>query len=83
LLVNSTMLEFGLAGLLAGILGVLAAETAVWALQYRMFGGEFRWHWQVALPIPLISGFVLALLGRWQLRPVLQVSPMLLLRRLE
>lgn len=83
LLVNSTMLEFGLAGLLAGILGVLAAESAVWALQYRMFGGEFRWHWQVALPIPLISGFVLALLGRWQLRPVLQVSPMLLLRRLE
>lgn len=83
LLVNSTMLEFGLAGLLAGLLGVLAAESAVWALQYRMFGGEFRWHWQVALPIPLISGMVLALLGRWQLRPVLQVSPMLLLRRLE
>lgn len=83
LLVRSTMLEFGLAGLLAGILGVLAAETAVWALQYRMFGGEFRWHWAVALPIPLISAVVLALLGRWQLRPVLQVSPMLLLRRLE
>jgi putative ABC transport system permease protein len=83
LLVRSTMLEFGLAGLLAGILGVLAAETAVWALQYRMFGGDFRWHWQVALPIPLISAVVLAFLGRWQLRPVLQVSPMLLLRRLE
>lgn len=83
LLVRSTMLEFGLAGLLAGILGVLAAETAVWALQYRMFGGEFRWHWQVALPIPLVSAVVLAILGRWQLRPVLSVSPMLLLRRLE
>lgn len=83
LLVRSTMLEFGLAGLLAGVLGVLAAETAVWALQYRMFGGEFRWHWAVALPIPLISAVVLAILGRWQLRPVLKVSPMLLLRRLE
>ncbi|MFC4258822.1 ABC transporter permease [Marinobacter lacisalsi] len=83
LLVRSTMLEFGLAGVLAGVLGVMAAEIAVWALQYRMFGGEFRWHWQVALSIPLISGIVLALLGRWQLRPVLQVSPMLLLRRLE
>ncbi|MFW5823927.1 MAG: ABC transporter permease [Marinobacter sp.] len=83
LLVRSTMLEFGLAGVIAGVLGVLAAETAVWALQYRMFGGDFRWHWQVVLPIPVISGIVLALLGRWQLRPVLQVSPMLLLRRLE
>ena len=83
LLVRSTMLEFGLAGLMAGILGVLAAETAVWALQYRMFGGEFLWHWQVALPIPLVSAVVLALLGRWQLQPVLRVSPMLLLRRLE
>ncbi|SFR41844.1 putative ABC transport system permease protein [Marinobacter daqiaonensis] len=83
LLVRSTMLEFGVAGVLAGLLGVAAAEAAVWALQYRMFGGEFRWHWEVVLPIPLISGVILALLGRWQLRPVLSVSPMLLLRRLE
>lgn len=83
LLVRSTMLEFGLAGLFAGILGVMAAEAAVWALQYRMFGGEFRWHWAVVLPVPLVSALILALLGRWQLRPVLTVSPMLLLRRLE
>ncbi len=83
LLVRSTMLEFGLAGVLAGLLGIAAAETAVWALQYRMFGGEFRWHWAVVFPIPLVSGLVLALLGRWQLQPVLRVSPMLLLRRLE
>ncbi|MDX1633917.1 MAG: FtsX-like permease family protein [Marinobacter sp.] len=83
LLVRSTMLEFALLGLFAGILGVLAAEVAVWALQYRMFQGEFRWHWQIVTVIPLISALVLALLGRWQLRPVLSVSPMLLLRRLE
>lgn len=83
LLVRSTMLEFAIAGLLAGLLGVLAAEAAVWALQNRMFGGEFRWHWTVVLPVPLVSAVILALLGRWQLRPVLSVSPMLLLRRLE
>ena len=83
LLVRSTMLEFALLGLFAGILGVLAAEVAVWALQYRMFQGEFRWHWQIVGVIPLISAVVLALLGRWQLKPVLNVSPMLLLRRLE
>lgn len=83
LLVRSTMLEFALLGLFAGILGVVAAEVAVWALQYRMFEGEFRWHWQIVVPIPLISAVVLAFLGRWQLRPVLSVSPMLLLRRLE
>jgi putative ABC transport system permease protein len=83
LLVRSTMLEFALLGFFAGILGVAAAEGAVWALQFRMFEGEFRWHWQAILPIPLLSALVLSLFGRWQLKPVLSVSPMLLLRRLE
>jgi len=83
LLVRSTMLEFALLGLIAGILGVLAAEAAVYVLQARMFDGSFRWHWQVILPLPLVSALLLALFGRWQLRTVLTVSPMLLLRRLE
>jgi putative ABC transport system permease protein len=83
LLVRSTMLEFALLGLIAGVVGVVAAEAAVWALQYGMFEGTFQWHWHVVLPIPLISAVVLAFLGRWQLLPVLRVSPMLMLRRLE
>lgn len=83
LLVRSTMLEFALLGGFAGVLGVAAAEAAVWALQFGMFEGNFGWHWQVVLPIPVISAVVLALFGRWQLGPVLSVSPMLLLRRLE
>ncbi|WP_372964005.1 ABC transporter permease [Marinobacter sp.] len=83
LLVRSTMMEFALLGFFAGVLGVLAAEVSVYVLQMRMFEGEFRWHWQVILPIPLLSAILLALFGRWQLRPVLSVSPMLLLRRLE
>ncbi|HAD30110.1 MAG TPA: ABC transporter ATP-binding protein, partial [Methylophaga sp.] len=83
LLVKSTTIEFALIGFLAGILGVLAAEVAVWALQNRMFDGEFRWHWPVVMSLPFISAVILAILGRWQLTPVLTVSPMLLLRRLE
>jgi putative ABC transport system permease protein len=83
LLVRSTMLEFALLGGFSGLLGVAAAEAAVWALQFRMFEGDFGWHWQVILPIPLVSAVILSLFGRWQLRPVLNVSPMLLLRRLE
>lgn len=83
LLVRSTMLEFALLGFFAGVLGVLAAEGAVYVLQSRMFEGTFRWHWEVILPIPFISAVLLALFGRWQLGPVLKVSPMLLLRRLE
>lgn len=83
LLTRSTMLEFALLGLFAGILGVVAAEAAVWALQFRMFEGQFQWHWAVVLPLPVLSAIVLAMFGRWQLRPVLSVSPMLLLRRLE
>jgi putative ABC transport system permease protein len=83
LLVRSTMLEFAVLGLLAGVLGVAAAEAAVYVLQSRMFDGSFGWHWQVVVSLPLISAVLLALFGRWQLRPVLSVSPMLLLRRLE
>ncbi|MCH8498967.1 MAG: ABC transporter ATP-binding protein [Marinobacter sp.] len=83
LLVRSTMLEFALLGFLAGLLAVIGAEMALWALQQRMFDGDFRWHWQVVLPFPFISALLLALFGRWQLRPVLTVSPMVLLRRLE
>ncbi|MDX1816601.1 MAG: FtsX-like permease family protein [Marinobacter sp.] len=83
LLVRSTMLEFGVLGGFAGIVGVLAAEAAVYALQYRMFEGSFSWHWSVIVPVPLASALLVSLLGRWQLGPVLSVSPMLLLRRLE
>jgi putative ABC transport system permease protein len=83
LLVRSTMVEFALLGFFAGILGVASAEATVWALQYRMFEGEFSWHWGVVLPIPLISALLLSIFGRLQLKPVLEVSPMLLLRRLE
>lgn len=83
MLVGSSMLEFALMGLIAGGVGVLAAEVAVWALQYRLFEGSFRLHAQLWLVLPAISALVLALLGRWQLSPVLNVSPMLLLRRLE
>lgn len=83
LLVRSTAIEFAMLGAIAGVLGGLAAEAAVWALQFRMFEGGGSMHWQVILPFPLVSAVILALLGCWQLRPVLNVSPMLLLRRLE
>jgi len=44
LLVGSSMLEFAIMGLIAGFLGVVAAELAVWALQFRLFEGSFRLH---------------------------------------
>lgn len=83
LLVRSTMLEFAVLGFFAGLLGVVAAEVVVWALQYRLFEGTFRWHGSLWLTLPFVSAALLALLGRLQLRPVLNVSPMILLRRLE
>ena len=83
LLVGSSMLEFAIMGLVAGVVGVVAAELAVWVLQYRLFAGEFRLHGWLWLALPPLSAALLALFGRWQLGPVLNVSPMLLLRRLE
>lgn len=83
LLVRSTMLEFAALGAIAGLLGVMAAEVAVWSLQYRLFEGNFVFHATLWLVLPLLSAGVLSLFGRWQLGPVLNVSPMLLMRRLE
>lgn len=83
LLTRTTVTEFVFIGLIAGVLGGLAAEAVVWFLQYRLFEGQFRWHPGLMICLPAISAVVLALLGRWQLQPVLKVSPMRLLRRLE
>ena len=83
LLMGSSMLEFAIMGLVAGLVGVLAAELAVWALQYRLFEGTLRLHAWLWLVLPPLGSALLALFGLWQLRPVLNVSPMLLLRRLE
>lgn len=80
---RSIMLEFAMIGFFAGLAGVMAAELAVWGLQYRLFEGQFQLHWPLILVVPVVSAVLIAAFGRWQLKPVLQVSPMLLLRRLE
>ncbi|MFE8073161.1 ABC transporter ATP-binding protein [Marinobacteraceae bacterium S3BR75-40.1] len=83
LLVRSTLMEFAVMGLVSGLLGVAAAELAVWGLQYQLFEGQFYWHWPVWGLLTGASVMLLMVFGRLQLRPVLNVSPMLLLRRLE
>ncbi|WP_227519967.1 ABC transporter permease [Mangrovitalea sediminis] len=82
-LVRSTLLEFALIGAMAGLAGVAAAEGAVWLLQYRLFSGTFEWHLGLWLVLPVLSALLMAVVGRLQLKPVLTVSPMLLLRQLE
>ena len=77
------LLEFALMGLIAGLAGVAAAELVVWALQYRLFSGEFRWHPSVWLWLPPAAAILLALVGAAQLRDVVRVSPMTLLRSLD
>lgn len=80
---QSIMLEFAMIGFFAGLAGVMAAELAVWGLQYRLFEGQFQLHWPLIVTVPFVSSVLIAAFGKWQLKPVLRVSPMLLLRRLE
>ena len=82
-MVQVTLIEFALLGLVSGLMGVICAEGIVWALQHRVFDGEFRMHPFLWLVVPVVSALLLAILGRWQLRAVLTVSPMRLLRALE
>lgn len=82
-LVWASLMEFAILGLLAGLVGVLAAQVVLWGLQYRLFSGAFQWHGGVWLWLPPASAVLLALVGVAQLGTVLRVSPMTLLRRLE
>lgn len=83
LLVQRTLSEFAMIGVLAGVMGVAAGEMTVWLLKYYLFQGDFGLHPAVWVLTPVLSGLLLALLGFLQLQPVLKVSPMRLLRRLE
>jgi len=82
-LVVSALIEFALLGLMAGLIGVLAAELAVWALQYRLFSGQFQWHLTIWIWLPPAAAILLAAVGVLQVRGVVRVSPMSLLRRLD
>jgi putative ABC transport system permease protein len=75
-------LEFMLLGVLAGIIAVAGAEVICWLLYEKLFKMQYPWHFNYWLWIPLISGFVIALLANRSLTTVIKQPPLVILRKL-
>ncbi|MCF1428694.1 MAG: FtsX-like permease family protein [Shewanella sp.] len=74
LLRSATALEFGLLGLIAGVIAVLVAELTLYLLKTQVFELNVYMHWDWWLLAPLAGGTLVAVLGLWRCRRLLRQS---------
>jgi putative ABC transport system permease protein len=75
-------IEFVMLGALAGFIAVAGAEIIGWFLYQKLFELQYSWHLDYWLWIPLLSGFIIALLASRSLTAVINQPPLVVLRRL-
>lgn len=75
------LVEYGLIGLISGIVGVLAAEAIVAVLYHRVLDLGYAPSFGLWLLVPAGSALVVSIAGYWGARKILGSSPMLLLNR--
>lgn len=76
------LIEFGLLGILAGLLAAVISEAILYVLYSRIMHMPFQpavWIW---LGLPALGGSAIAVAGYWGVRAVVNRSPMRVLRRL-
>lgn len=81
LLRRASWMEFLLLGLLAGLLAVIAAELATWALYRFALNLDWAPHLLFWLATPAGAAVLIGCAGVWGTRAVLQQSPMRLINR--
>ncbi|PKG56423.1 ABC transporter permease [Shewanella sp. Choline-02u-19] len=74
LLRAATGLEFALLGTIAGVLAVIVAEFTLYLLKTQVFELNVYMHWPWWGIAPLCGGLVVALLGLWSCRQLLNKS---------
>ncbi|WOT03939.1 ABC transporter permease [Shewanella youngdeokensis] len=74
LLRAATGLEFALLGIIAGILAVIVAEFTLYLLKTQVFELNVYMHWPWWGIAPLCGGLVVASLGLWRCRQLLNKS---------
>lgn len=68
-------LEFACMGALAGLIGALGAETALWQVASRALNMQPVLHPGLWLLLPCMGAILVAVAGYWRLRPALAVPP--------
>lgn len=74
LLRMATALEFALLGVIAGLLAVIVAEFTLYLLKTQVFELVVYMHWNWWLLAPVSGAAIVALLGTWRCRQLLQKS---------
>lgn len=74
LLRSATGLEFALLGGIAGVLAVIVAEFALYLLKTQVFELNVYMHWPWWAIAPLSGALLVALLGMWRCRQLLNQS---------
>ncbi|MFQ6370521.1 ABC transporter permease [Shewanella sp. YIC-542] len=81
LLTWATAGEFALLGAVSGVLAVIVTECAVWLLKTQVFELQVYFHWLWWWLAPLSGALLVAFLGLWRCRQLLQKSCAELLQR--
>jgi putative ABC transport system permease protein len=79
-ILGGVAIEFLSLGLMAGVLAVLAAETAFWGLQRFVFALDYTPTPSLWLPTLLGAALLIGALGLWNCRRVVSVAPARVLR---
>ena len=82
LVFTSLLIEFCVMGLLAGVMGVLGAETSLYFLQTRAFNMTFSPHWELWLAGPLLGILLVGGVGLFSSASVVRVPPLAVLRKI-
>ena len=72
--------EYTLLGVIAGLVAAMGTECLAWLLYTEVMHLEYSFGWQVWLAAPLAGAVLVGAAGYWGTRPVLQRTPLSLLR---
>jgi putative ABC transport system permease protein len=83
LILRSLTMEFATLGFIAGVIAVFGAETLLLGLQYLIFDGQIKPHYELWIAGPLLGAALIAGIGLLSCRKVVSIPPSIVLRELD
>ncbi len=82
LILSSLAMEFAILGFIAGAIGVIGSEVLLLGLQFMVFEGPLKPHYELWIAGPLLGASLIGLLGVISCRKAISVPPNIVLREL-